>query len=83
VLIRNLATSLAFTTTRSFTDAAGRPTIALDLLTIDDPAFTANSEFAGARPTTTPGSEIGSATTAHVGSVGAGLACILALVLVL
>ncbi|KAK9899254.1 hypothetical protein P389DRAFT_46204 [Cystobasidium minutum MCA 4210] len=43
--------SVVTTNTRSFTDLNGRPTFAIELLTVADPNFTANTEFAGSRPT--------------------------------
>jgi hypothetical protein len=37
-------------TTISTTDVEGRPTFSIELATVDNPAFTAQTGFAGARP---------------------------------
>lgn len=65
------------TNTRSFTDINGRPTFAVELLTIEEPNFTANTEFAGSRPTGTAGT--GDAMPGHVVSMWCSVVCMLAL----
>lgn len=75
-------TTFAVTTnTRSFTDINGRPTFAVELLTIEEPNFTANTEFAGSRPTGTSGT--GDAMPGHVVKMWYSVVCMLGLTIAL
>lgn len=73
--------SIVTTSTRSFTDLNGRPTFALELLTIEDPSFTANTEFAGSRPTDAGGS--GGSNARQVLSLFSGFASFVAVLWIL
>lgn len=56
------------------TDAEGRPTFSFELATVDNPAFTGNTGFAGARPTTNSEGGATSGMTASFSTVLASLA---------
>lgn len=68
------------TSTISTTGADGRPTFSLQLATIDNPAYTANTAFAGARPSSSPD---GSALSTTAVSMSAALASVIAVTVML
>lgn len=68
------------TSTISTTGADGRPTFSLQLATIDNPAYTANTAFAGARPSSS--SDGGAMSTTAV-SMSAALASVIAVTIML
>jgi len=72
---------VVITTIRSFTDINGRPTAAREVLTIEDPSFTGNTDFSGSRPTGAAGT--GGVALSRVVSVTSTISGLLALAWVL